>query len=157
MRGEVYIRLTCSYDSELGAWHIMHVKDVLALLGRKIEWLGMSMLPVFYSVQADATRFQESGPQNKHDNLPWADRNLQVSRGREAMGTPPRNPISEPANVGRYRGQMYSGTWELGTPKGLSKTVLNSEVVLFLWSISIQWINLRTEVAVLNFQVVPIS
>ncbi len=30
----------------------------------------------------------------------------------------------------------YSGTWELGTPKGLSKTVLNSEVVLFLRSIS---------------------
>ena len=25
---------------------------------------------------------------------------------------------------------IYSGTWELGTPKGLSKTVLNSEVVL---------------------------
>ncbi len=26
----------------------------------------------------------------------------------------------------------YSAIWELGTPKGLSKTVLNSEVVLFL-------------------------
>ncbi len=33
-------------------------------------------------------------------------------------------------------GTKYSGTWELGTPKGLSKTVLNSEVVLFLRSIS---------------------
>ncbi len=31
---------------------------------------------------------------------------------------------------------IYSGTWELGTPKGMSKTVLNSEVVLFLRSIS---------------------
>ncbi len=31
---------------------------------------------------------------------------------------------------------LYSGTWELGTPKGLSKTFLNSEVVLFLRSIS---------------------
>ncbi len=31
---------------------------------------------------------------------------------------------------------LYSGTWELGTPKGLSETVLNSEVVLFLRSIS---------------------
>ncbi len=30
---------------------------------------------------------------------------------------------------------MYSGNWELGTPKGLSKTVLNSEVILFLRSI----------------------
>ncbi len=30
----------------------------------------------------------------------------------------------------------YSETWELGTPKGLSKTVLNSEVVLFLRFIS---------------------
>ena len=30
----------------------------------------------------------------------------------------------------------YSETWELGTPKGLSKTVLNSEIVLFLRSIS---------------------
>ncbi len=30
----------------------------------------------------------------------------------------------------------YSGTWELGTPKGLSETVLNSKVVLFLRSIS---------------------
>ncbi len=31
---------------------------------------------------------------------------------------------------------LYSGTWELGTPKRLSETVLNSEVVLFLRSIS---------------------
>ncbi len=30
---------------------------------------------------------------------------------------------------------IYSETWELGTPKGLSKTVLNSEVILFLRSI----------------------
>ncbi len=30
----------------------------------------------------------------------------------------------------------YSATWELGTPNVLSKTVLNSEVVLFLRSIS---------------------
>ncbi len=27
---------------------------------------------------------------------------------------------------------LYSETWELGTPKGLPKTVLNSKVVLFL-------------------------
>ncbi len=52
---------------------------------------------------------------------------------------------------------IYSGTWELGTPKGLFKTVLNSEVVLFLRSISMCWIDLGTEVAVLNSQVVPIS
>ncbi len=52
---------------------------------------------------------------------------------------------------------LYSGTWELGTPKGLWKTVLNSEVVLFLRSISMYWIGLWTEVAVLNSQVVPIS
>ncbi len=31
---------------------------------------------------------------------------------------------------------IYSGTWELGTPKWLSETVLNSEVVLFLRFIS---------------------
>ncbi len=30
----------------------------------------------------------------------------------------------------------YSETWELGTPKGLGKSVLISEVVLFLRSIS---------------------
>ncbi len=51
----------------------------------------------------------------------------------------------------------YSETWEIGTPKGLSKTVLNSEVVLFLRSISMYWIDIRTEVAVLNSHVVPIS
>ena len=51
----------------------------------------------------------------------------------------------------------YSGTCELGTPKGLSKTVLNSEVVLFLRSIYMCWIDLGTEVAVLNSQVIPIS
>ena len=52
----------------------------------------------------------------------------------------------------------YSGTWELGTPKGLQKTVLNSEVVFFLRSISMYWIGLGTEVhvAVLNSQAVPI-
>ncbi len=32
--------------------------------------------------------------------------------------------------------RMYSETWELGTPKGLWKNVLNSEVVLFASSIS---------------------
>ncbi len=52
---------------------------------------------------------------------------------------------------------IYSGTWELGTPKGLRKAVLNSELVLFLWSNSMYWIGLGTEVAVLNSQVVPIS
>ncbi len=31
----------------------------------------------------------------------------------------------------------YSGNWELRTPTGLRKTVLNSEVVLFLRSISV--------------------
>ncbi len=51
----------------------------------------------------------------------------------------------------------YSGTWELGKPMGLWKTVLNSEVVLFLRSISVYWIDLGTEVAVLNSQDVPIS
>ncbi len=52
---------------------------------------------------------------------------------------------------------MYSETWELGTPKGLWKTALNSEVVLFLRSISVYWIGLGTGVAALNSQVVPIS
>ncbi len=51
---------------------------------------------------------------------------------------------------------MYSETWELGTPKGLSKAVLISEVVLFLGSISTEWIQLGTEVSVLNSQGVPI-
>ncbi len=51
----------------------------------------------------------------------------------------------------------YSGTWELGTPKGLWKTVLNSEVVSFLRYISMYWIDLGTEVVVLYSQVVPIS
>ncbi len=36
-----------------------------------------------------------------------------------------------------YYMYMYSGTSELGTPKGLRKTVLNSEVVLLLRSISV--------------------
>ncbi len=52
---------------------------------------------------------------------------------------------------------IYSGTWELGTPNGLWKTVLNSEVVLFLRSNFMYLIGLGTEVAVLNSQVVPIS
>ncbi len=52
---------------------------------------------------------------------------------------------------------IYSGTCELGTPKGLWKTVLNSVVVLFLTSISMYWIFLWTEVTVLSSQVVPIS
>ncbi len=56
-----------------------------------------------------------------------------------------------------YLLHIYSGTWELGTPKGLWKTVLNSEVVLFLRFISVYWISLGTGVAVLNSQVVPIS
>ncbi len=46
--------------------------------------------------------------------------------------------------------KRYSETWELGTPKGLSKTVLNSEVVLFLRFISMYWMGIGTEVAVLN-------
>ncbi len=51
---------------------------------------------------------------------------------------------------------MYSRTWELGTPKGLWKTVLNSELVLFLRFISVYRIRLGTWVAVLNSQVVSI-
>ncbi len=31
----------------------------------------------------------------------------------------------------------YSEIWELGTPKGLPKTVLNSKVILFLSLISV--------------------
>ncbi len=54
----------------------------------------------------------------------------------------------------RYK---YSGTWELGTPKALSKSVLNSEVVLFLKSISMYWIDIGSDAVVLNSQVVPIS
>ncbi len=47
----------------------------------------------------------------------------------------------------------YSETWELGTPKGLPKPVLNSKVVHFYV------LNRRigTEVGVLNSQVVPVS
>ncbi len=52
---------------------------------------------------------------------------------------------------------MYSETSELGTAKGLSKTALNSQVVLFLRSIFMYWMGIGTEVAVLNSQVVPIS
>ncbi len=52
---------------------------------------------------------------------------------------------------------LYSGTWELGTPKGLPKIVLNSEVVLFLRYISMYWTDLGAEVAVLNSQGAPIS
>ncbi len=52
---------------------------------------------------------------------------------------------------------VYSETWELGTPKGLPKTVLNSKGVLFLRFISMYQIDLGTEVDVLNSQVVPIS
>ncbi len=37
---------------------------------------------------------------------------------------------------------IYSGIWELGTPKGLWKTVLNPEVVLFFMSISVYWIGI---------------
>ncbi len=58
--------------------------------------------------------------------------------------------------VGEF-GSQYSETWELGTPKGLWKTVLNSKVVLFLRSISTHWIGIWAGVAVLNSQVVPIS
>ncbi len=45
----------------------------------------------------------------------------------------------------------------LGTPKGLSKIALNSEVVLIFRSISMWWMDLGTGVAVLSSQVVPIS
>ncbi len=57
----------------------------------------------------------------------------------------------------REKATVYSGTWELGTPMGLWKTVLNSEVVSFLSCISVFWIGLGTGVAALNSQVVPIS
>ncbi len=72
------------------------------------------------------------------------------------------NPDEDEAAEDKCQGiraneSMYSETWEIWTPKGLWKTVLNSEVVLYLRSISIYWIGLGTEVAVLNFHVVPIS
>ncbi len=57
----------------------------------------------------------------------------------------------------KYIHRTYSETWELGTPKGLRKIVLNCKVVLFLRSISTYWIRLGTEVTVLNSQGVPIS
>ena len=50
--------------------------------------------------------------------------------------------------------------WNLGisdTRKGLRKTVLNSEVVLFPRSISMYWIGLGTKLSVLNSHIVPIS
>ena len=47
--------------------------------------------------------------------------------------------------------------WNLGIRDTQGTTVLNSEVVLFLRSISMCWIGLGTEVAVLNSQAVPIS
>ncbi len=46
---------------------------------------------------------------------PLSSATLNYKRGR-----------SESAKYGKY-----SETWELGTPKGLSETVLNSDVVLF--------------------------
>ncbi len=52
---------------------------------------------------------------------------------------------------------IYSETYELRTPKGLRKSVLYSEVVLFLRSISTYCIRLRTEAAVFNSQGVRIS
>ncbi len=67
----------------------------------------------------------------------------------KCTGNTERQPQRQP--------QLYSDTWELGTPKGLWKTVLNSEVVLFLSYIAMYWICLGTEVTVLSSQVVPIS
>ncbi len=43
----------------------------------------------------------------------------------------------------KYLSLKYSVTWELGTPKGLCKTILNSEVVLFLRASSMSWIGLK--------------
>ncbi len=68
----------------------------------------------------------------------------------------PSLPIKERNNSKVLR-NIYSGTSGLGTPTGPWKTVLNSEVVLFLRSISVYWIGLGTEVAALYSQVVPIS
>ena len=54
---------------------------------------------------------------------------------------------------------MIQVQWNLGIrdTEGLWKTVQNSEVVLFLRSISMYWIGLGTGVAVPNSQVVPFS
>ncbi len=52
--------------------------------------------------------------------------------------------------------RIYSRTWELGTPKGLRKIVLNCKVLLLLRFISVYRIRLGTREAVLNSQVVPI-
>ena len=56
-----------------------------------------------------------------------------------------------------FNNGKYSEICELETPKGLWKTVLNTEVVLFLRSISMYWIGTGAEVARLNSQAVPIS
>ncbi len=44
-------------------------------------------------------------------------------------------PEAEDAELSTTYIFMYSETWELRTPKGLRKTVLNSKVVLLLRSI----------------------
>ncbi len=65
---------------------------------------------------------------------------------------PERETVTVAKLVRTGRKLKYSGTWELGTPKGLRETVLNSEVVLFFRSICAYCIRLGTEVAVLNSQ-----
>ena len=77
--------------------------------------------------------------------------NADLWRGRDTL-----NPETIIIGVFPNNGE-YSGTRELGTPNEMWKTVLNSEVVLFLRSNSMYRIGLRTEVAVLNSQDVPIS
>ncbi len=78
-----------------------------------------------------------------------------LSKWHSTLGIDIRHAI--PSISSNEREQQYSETWELGTPTGLWKTLLNWEVVLFLRSISVYWIILGTGVAVLNSQVVPIS
>ena len=52
---------------------------------------------------------------------------------------------------------IFNIAWELGTPKRLWKTALNSKVVLFHRFISMYWIGQVTEAAVFKSQAVPIS
>ncbi len=78
-------------------------------------------------------------------------------RRSERKQTVGPNPTGLDAILPVAHKNQYRGTWELGTPKGLWKTVMNSEVVLFLRPNSMYWICLGTEVTVLSSQVVHIS
>ncbi len=94
---------------------------------------------------------------HRQKRLAREERELKIQVSRVLQKDQIARSMSLVANFNEKQELRYSETWELGTPNGLRKTVLISEVVLFLRSISTYWIQLGTEVAVLNSQGVPIS